>query len=295
MRHTIKPYLFLLLGLLFLGLQSKKKQKPLHDISSFEQNFVAISDQLYVCKYETCNLDYMAFLYDVKYRMKPAIYQSLLPDTSNWLKPGTNNPPYAKYYLRHPAFAYYPLVNINYEQANFYLNWLSQKYNNHPKRPFKKVVFKLPTRKEWVKAAGVGVYKEGYPWGAALADKPSKMLANYCSGEYIEKVWKDSVLNEFGVKVKAQDSVIVYAACHAKKDLYYTQEVNLKDAKQTENGLYHVGGNVSEMISSKGDCVGGNFLSNPEWMQLDAPNEFGPGYIACPLVGFRVFMQVIEK
>jgi hypothetical protein len=49
------------------------------------------------------------------------------------------------------------------------------------------------------------------------------------------------------------------------------------------------------MISIKGEVIGGNFRSRADWLKLDAPNEFFPAYVACPLIGFRVFMQVIEK
>jgi hypothetical protein len=72
-------------------------------------------------------------------------------------------------------------------------------------------------------------------------------------------------------------------------------KVNQKRFKQSKNGLYHIAGNVSEMISSKGDCMGGNFRSDPFFRKTDSPNEFYPSYMACPLVGFRIFLQVLEK
>lgn len=241
-----------------MACMSPKKFIGYHELSEFPKNFVKISERLYACKFETSNGDYVKFLNNVKYRMNPAVYQSLLPDTVRWRDKGFNLEPYVKYYLHHPAYASFPLVNINYEQANFYCTWLTQRYMNNPNRPFKKVVFKLPSRKEWQLAAGFN--GNSYPWGNRLDSLPKGVEINYNHQDF----------------------------------QHFTQEVNYKKARQTGTGMYHILGNVSEMISSKGECMGGNFRSAPDWLNLDAPNEFYPAYLPCPLVGFRIFMVVVE-
>jgi formylglycine-generating enzyme required for sulfatase activity len=293
-----KILIFFLLAVVALGLQNvaaQKKPKSLHEVKSFKKNFVKVGKTLYACKYETTNFDYVSFLNDVKMRMNPAIYQGLLPDTTKWRNPGTQNEPYVTYYLHHPAYAYFPLVNISYEQANFYCNWLTQRFNNDPKRPFKKAVFKLPSRSEWQQAAAAGDMRNKFPWGSTIDSLPKGMIVNYCPKDYIQNVLYDSMYTNGGKRIKPTDSVLVKTPCKPYgAERYFTQEVDLKKAKQSKNGLYHVSGNVSEMIATKGDCIGGNFQSRAEWLRIDAPNEFYPGYLSCPLIGFRIFMQVLE-
>jgi sulfatase modifying factor 1 len=275
---------------------AQKKPKSLHQIKSIKKNFVKINKNTYACKYETTNIDYVTFLNHVRYRMNPAIYQSLLPDTTKWRDPGSYNEPYVLYYLHHPAYAYYPLVNISYEQANFYCNWITQEYNKNPKRPFKKVVFKLPSRSEWQQAAAASDMRNKFPWGSSIDSIPNGMIVNYCPRDYKQKIWYDSLYTNDGKRIKATDSVEVFSPCKPYgAERYFTQPVDLKKAKQSKNGLYHVSGNVSEMIAAKGDCIGGNYRSRTDWLRIDAPNEFYPGYMACPLIGFRLFMQVLEE
>lgn len=46
-----------------------------------------------------------------------------------------------------------PAVNISFEAALAYCDWLTEQYNNNPGKKFKKVKFRLPTIKEWQIAA----------------------------------------------------------------------------------------------------------------------------------------------
>jgi len=287
--------LTLALVVLSLNANAQKVDDGLHYYKNFKKNFVQVNETVYACRYETTNLDYLLFMEDVQKRMNPSVYGMVFPDTVRWRDPGSYNEPYVQYYLRHPAYANYPLVNVNYEQANFYINWLTQQYNNNPKRQFKKVAFKLPTKSEWQQAATANDKKNKFPWGDSIVDKPTNMVVNYCEKEYTEKVWFDTIISNEGKRIKATDSIEVKTNCHPIGQFNYMMPVNLKKAKQSKNGLYHVAGNVSEMINIKGECAGGNYRSNEFWLRVDSPNEFHPSYVACPLIGFRVFMQVLER
>ncbi len=282
----LSPSLRFVLSFVFIAISAmawcQKIPKGLHDPKDFKKNFVAISESVYACKYETCNLDYLLFLRSVKRRMNPAIYQSLLPDTTKWSDKGMNNVNYTQNYLHHPSYYYFPLVNVSYEQANFYCVWLTQQYNNNPKRKFKKVVFKIPTRSEWENAAGISNDKNSFPWGQAL---PKAKQANYY----------DSSKAALDSNLQTKQNSVNYDAFQEKGLPYFTHKVNDKKAKQNKLGMYHIAGNVSEMVSGKGECAGGNFQSNVDWLRIEAPNEFYPGYIPCPLIGFRIFMQVMEE
>ena len=261
--HKLKLVCFIL----FLNqslVQGQVAKKSFHLAKDINKHFVKINKNTYACKYETTNNDYVRFINDVKHRMNSSVYNSLLPDTNRWNDPGIQRPDWVKVYLRGPKFALYPVVNINYEQANFYCAWLTKEYEKDPNKPFKKAVFKLPSRSEWQQAASNGVAANLYPWGDTLTLKPRK--------------------------IKVNDLELV-----RNNKPNFPLKVNQKRFKQSKNELYHVAGNVSEMISSKGDCMGGNFRSDPFFRKTDSPNEFYPSYMACPLVGFRIFLQVLEK
>ncbi|MDP3929354.1 MAG: SUMF1/EgtB/PvdO family nonheme iron enzyme [Bacteroidota bacterium] len=260
--HRISFLLYFCLNLVLV--QAQQKKKSFHAIQDIQKNFVKINKNTYACKYETTNSDYVRFINDVKYRMNPAVYNSLLPDTNRWNDPGIQKPEWVKVYLRGPKFALYPVVNVTYEQANFYCAWLTKEYEKDPNKPFKKAVFKLPSKSEWQQAASHSNMANLYPWGDTLTAKPKKIKVN--DAEMIKN-------NKPNFPIK----------------------VNQKGYKQSKNGLFHVVGNVSEMVTGKGDCVGGNYRSNPFFRKIDAPNEFYPGYFPCPLLGFRVFFQVLEE
>jgi formylglycine-generating enzyme required for sulfatase activity len=228
-----------------------------HESKDVIQNFVRVEPKLYACKFETSNADYQAFLEDIIQR-RPELKYTLILDTAKWRNEKSVNKKLQKKYFNRPKYAAFPVVNISYEQANFYCNWLTQMYHLNPERPFKKVVFRLPTKQEWNRAVYGASATDSFPWAGSFKEKPKHLKIN--NGQ-----------------VKSP----------------YLKKVNKKQYEQGNILLYHALGNASEMVSSKGDCVGGNFASHPYFFSKDSQNEFFPAYVSCPLVGFRVFMQIM--
>ena len=60
------------------------------------------------------------------------------------------------------GFNKYPVINISYEAAVLYCDWLTQQYNQQEKRKYKQVRFRLPTVNEW-QVAALG-YPEFQSW-----------------------------------------------------------------------------------------------------------------------------------
>ena len=172
---------------------------------------------------------------------------------------------------RHPFF---PVMNIRYEAAVMYCEWLTNIYNNieHKRKQFKKVKFRLPTEAEWEYIARGG--KEGdYPWSHLFGSKTTNdqgcYLANLQTGKRIT--------NEED-KCPEHDGGVFPVKSHS----YHPNEY----------GLYCVIGNVAEMTAEKGVAKGGGWRTPGGEAKIGKKQMYqGPD----PNVGFRVIMEVIEE
>jgi gliding motility-associated lipoprotein GldJ len=57
------------------------------------------------------------------------VYKKALPDTLVWRKKLAYNEPYVELYLRHPAYHQYPVVGVNWLQANDFCVWRTDRVN----------------------------------------------------------------------------------------------------------------------------------------------------------------------
>ncbi len=88
----------------------------------------------YLDQTEISNLNWGEYLYWVKrvYGVDyPELYKKALPDTLVWREKLSYNEPYVDYYLRHPAYREYPVVGINWLQANDYCSWRTDRVNEY--------------------------------------------------------------------------------------------------------------------------------------------------------------------
>lgn len=199
-------------------------------------------------------------------------------DSAQWNN--VNGNALVRHYHRHPAYAQYPAVNISYEAAQAYCQWLTTAYNISPKRNFRKVQFHLPTEEEWIKAAEGGRSQAMFPWGNFyLRNSKGQFLCNF---KHISdaNVYADSL----GQPVVAQPMKGV------NDRAIYTATV--KSFEPNDFGMYNACGNVSEMVAEKAFTKGGSWNSYGAYVQIRSKETYkGPS----PQVGFRVFMKVLER
>ncbi len=151
---------------------------------------------------------------------------SVYPDTTVWVKDFnySYNDPMHQNYFHHEAYGDYPVVGVNWYQANAFCNWRTKKKNDYlrsKKNRYTVPNFRLPTEAEWEYAARGGLQFSKYPWGGPYTTSDRGcFLANFkpVRGDY------------------AVDGAL------------YTMEANAFNPN--DYGLYNMAGNVSEWTNS---------------------------------------------
>lgn len=89
----------------------------------------------YMDETEVTNAMYAEYLFWVKTVFPPTdenyknIYEGVLPDTLVWRSRLGYAETYTNGYLRHPAYAYYPVVGVNWIQATEFAKWRTDRVN----------------------------------------------------------------------------------------------------------------------------------------------------------------------
>jgi formylglycine-generating enzyme required for sulfatase activity len=253
------------------------------NIKEIEKSVAKINDTLYAGKYEVSNMLYLAFEKSLIAGNKEDLLKITRVDSTNWLDVFAQNEPYVTYYYHHPAYQEFPVVNISYEAANLFCEWLTTEYNAAPKKMFKKVLFRLPNETEWETAAKAGITTQ-YPWGDKLILN-NQVMCNY---------------------IRIGDEYIKFDTVNKKYYLDYTYstaiKTNLDDAgyitapvlsySPNDFGLYNVCGNVAEMVNTKGIARGGSWKNSGGDVTLSSRSYYNG---TANYLGFRYFMVVIEK
>lgn len=195
---------------------------------------IRINDTLFMDKHEVPNMSWREFEF-WSYRNNGAD-TGILPDTARFGDLGLDiSGALTRQYYRKPSFNDFPMVGISHAQAEAFCRWRSARVNEliaSGKAPkdwkFKKVQYRLPTEAEWELAAAGGLDKSKYPYGFRNLLDPKK-------------------------------GIMVWALYPARRPGDRPLMTATNNRYPNGYGLYHMCGNVAEMIAEPGIAKGGHF------------------------------------
>ncbi|MEL6250487.1 MAG: SUMF1/EgtB/PvdO family nonheme iron enzyme [Bacteroidota bacterium] len=255
--------------------------------AKFKSQWKQIDANLYAQATEVSVVNYKEFLHDIPREMA----EKYALDTTVWSKGFQYLDPVKENYTSHPAFYEYPAVGLSYEGAKAYCAWLTEVINNQEDSyvPFKKVLFRLPTEEEWEKAATADLVETKFPWEVLKGvgnpgwafDKKGQPRANF-------KVIDQSFIQQ---DPETGESIIVGKGIDYTADGYMLT-APVRSFTPNPWGIYHMAGNVSEMIDTPGIAKGGSWNSTGYYLRIKSQEIYEE---PSAQVGFRIFMEVLEE
>lgn len=269
------------------------------DCEYIEPRTIDTVNTFFMLKSEVSNFDYLEFLRSIQ-TTDTTHYRLMLPDTTVWRAPYSYNEPYVEYYLRHPAYWYYPLVGVSHYQARAFCVWLTDMYHQQPERIFKKVLFRLPTEMEWVYAAEGGTFGNPFPWqGFYSEDENGKPRAN-CMRFSAENIYYDTLYQKTPegqfkpIPIYRASNDINYEESAGMLHDYSDVTVPCISYSPNEYGLYNMAGNLAEMVQELGITHGGSWNDPGAYMRNHVRQFYVGEHSSSSKRGFRVVMEVLE-
>ncbi|HYG14527.1 MAG TPA: SUMF1/EgtB/PvdO family nonheme iron enzyme [Bacteroidia bacterium] len=261
-------------------------------LKAVDEYFVKVTDSLYAMTTEVANGQYREFLLSLVAQGRDEEFKQYNVDSTQWRKKLSYGEPLILFYHSHPAYKNYPALSMSYEGAVAFCEWLTTEYKKKGTKKFKSVKFRLPTGEEWKLAANGRTDKRAFPWGFnGLKDTQGKWLANFRHVD--EAKLRDTMIE--------RKRYLIDESKFPDFDYHHINHIAevmrpVKTYPPNSIGIYDMAGNVSEMLSVKGRTKGGNWNSLGYYLRIDAPDEFGGQMIEpSPLVGFRVFAEIVEN
>jgi formylglycine-generating enzyme required for sulfatase activity len=280
-----------------------------------------IRGNLYAYETETTNGLYNLFLSYLEEQGQPELLKQCSYDLSSYSE--KDKALYNEYVspFRKPLdkkdttvknYTNFPAVNISHDAAVIFCQWLTEQYNSSSgKKKFSKVKFRLPTLKEW-QIAALGCSKfQSWDLKENLLDVivPDDTTATLTK-KGVKKTIRvgDDVLypwwGAYYYRRKAQNHMGCFLGnfkvvnpvnpCSYTRPGFdgWTKMAITASYYPNNIGLYDVVGNVAEMIDEDGKACGGSWNDSPEESTLHSVKSYRKPNST---VGFRIFMEVVEK
>lgn len=217
----------------------------------------------YMLDHEVTNGEYQQFVQQLKSNNQLSGLAIAAVDSMNWVKscPNSGVDPYVSYYHSHPAYENYPVVNITYEAAEWYIAYLNELHKEELKKL--NMEFALPALEEWIYAAKGNTELAKYSWGNnSLVDEKGQPCGSYFTiGD--ECVHYNDSLKKYEIICETSTGNPTYMMSNGIYIPEYSttcsQLPREKHRYAANNyGLYNMSGNVAEMTAAKDTVIGGS-------------------------------------
>ena len=231
----------------------------------------------YMLETEVTNKAYNLFLNDLKAQGRTEDYEKARFRSENWYTPNHHNEAARCYYDSFPAYELYPAVNVPYEGAVLFCQWLTQKVGNPEWE------YVLPSQLDWTWAASGGMTRAAYSMGGPFLTAADG--TPYYHYQHVDDSW-----------ITRTDSGFQVVDNHPK-----TMSTNFigsetpfpaKSLRANGYGLYNMCGNVAEMVSNPNMAVGGSWLDPGYDIRIYSIKNYTQ---PSPQIGFRVIARKVEK
>lgn len=296
---------------LLLEKKSNKRSefvKTTINVKGWDKKMKKLKDNIYVSNTEISNSNYGFFLSYLEKNGYTDLFEKSDYDLDRY--EGIEHSFHKNYHFSQliyakakGAYATYPVMDITFEAARIYCEWMTAQYNVQEDRKFKKVKFRLPTQDEWTMAA-LG-YSKFQAW--TLTDNTVEAQTNL-KGKYemydlrehtvsypwFSRAWelRNSITNRhncYMANVKTTDERLCKAGIMGD-GFTITSPNGTYFPNQLE--VFDMIGNVAEMTDVDGIAMGGSWNHPPEESTITSINNYNGRDSA---VGFRLFMEVIEE
>ncbi len=204
----------------------------------------------YMYETEITNRQYYEFLTYLRKNNRISDLHTAAIDSMGWNNALGFENTYAEDYHLTAEYADYPVVNISYEGAILFCEWLQDRI----RKKVPDAIVRLPSEAEWVHAAKGGKQDAVYPWdNVGMSGKKDIDFCNYNS----------------------PDDGTCLATNFAKS--YFPNAY----------GLYNMSGNVAEMLNQRGWTMGGSWNSKAVEMKIESPDAYSGFTGPSPYIGFR--------
>ena len=285
------------------------------DVKELEKMMKPIRGNLYASEQELSNKEYWFFMEYLRTNGYDDLYNKFLQDLSRYEDEITKSMMSRYHYSpvnwkeleskakKHNILSY-PAMDFKYEAAKAYCEWMTVQYNANEKREFEKVLFRLPTKDEWIMSA-LG-YKDFQSWNledniieARLRGPKSSAKQFDLSKNEIKYPWgidfwerRNTIENEYECYLANVDIGEKITCKAGMKGDGFSFTSPVKTYFGNKMGLYDVIGNVAEMINEPGIAMGGSWNHKPDNATITSSDKYEE---SDSKVGMRLFMEVIEE
>lgn len=268
----INILLFLPFAIILLAAKPLKLPKSVQKAYGFVPDGFVMMDKdtfflqaFYMKKHEVSNGEYKLYLESLEKESNLEALNTARVRNENWEKQFQAKD-FAEHFHLHPAFNDYPVVNISYQAALGYCDFITKNLNTLMKKTGIQVKVRLPFHAEIIRAGIGDNHHWVYPWeGTSVINKRGELLSNH----------KNSKLSGVVHNKEAKQSPLA-----ASKYL-----APVASFAPSSFGIHNLSGNAAEMTNVPGVAVGGSFQDSGADVKLQSRTSYTD---ASCFVGFRV-------